>query len=144
MDQIAWIGLKGTVDDRANPERAARNRSTSLLAELDRLIDGDRYFLSPRIKALREIRAALKPTLPSRQATPVPRIYAPPTGGRSTAGGDDKAPTEATVDARRRRGGVALSPHLNHRRHHGTWAAPLRASISRRRSSASRRRSSSS
>ena len=32
-----------------------------LLAELDRLIDGDRYFLSPRIQILRAIREQLKP-----------------------------------------------------------------------------------
>jgi len=31
-----------------------------LIAELDQIIDGDRYFLSPRITALREIRALLK------------------------------------------------------------------------------------
>ena len=32
-----------------------------LVAELDRIIDGDRYPLSARIRALREIRAMLKP-----------------------------------------------------------------------------------
>ena len=32
-----------------------------LVAALDRLIEGDRYPLSPRVTALREIRALLKP-----------------------------------------------------------------------------------
>ena len=53
-----------------------------LLAELDRIIADDRYFLSPRIKELRAIRAMLKPYPAQPAAAPVPRIYAPPTGGR--------------------------------------------------------------
>jgi len=36
-------------------------RFNSILTELDRIIDGDRYFLSPRIQALREIGAMLNP-----------------------------------------------------------------------------------
>ena len=43
-----------------------------LLAELDRIIDGDRYPLSPRIQALREIRALLKP-YPERPPPAPPR-----------------------------------------------------------------------
>ena len=53
-----------------------------LVAELDRIIENDRYPLSPRITALREIRAMLKPYPAQPAAAPVPRIYAPPTGGR--------------------------------------------------------------
>jgi hypothetical protein len=34
---------------------------TLLIAALDRLIENDRYPLSPRVKALRESRALLKP-----------------------------------------------------------------------------------
>jgi len=53
-----------------------------LVAELDRIIEGDRYFLAPRIKALRAIRALLKP-YPARAAAVLPqRIYEPPSKGR--------------------------------------------------------------
>ena len=37
------------------------DEQADLLAELDRIIDNDRYPLSPRIRALREIRVLLKP-----------------------------------------------------------------------------------
>ena len=47
-----------------------------LIAELDRLIDNDRYPLSPRIRAL------LKP-YPERPPTPPPqKTYEPPSRGR--------------------------------------------------------------
>jgi len=36
-------------------------RAATLLRELDVLIDGDRYFLSPPVKTLRAIRAKLRP-----------------------------------------------------------------------------------
>jgi len=51
-----------------------------LVAELDHLID--RYFLSPRVKALREIRATLKPYPARPAAAPPQRIYEPPSKGR--------------------------------------------------------------
>jgi hypothetical protein len=35
--------------------------TAALLRELDVLIDGDRYFLSPRIKTLKAIRAKIRP-----------------------------------------------------------------------------------
>jgi hypothetical protein len=41
--------------DLTNEETAA------LLAELDRIIDGDRYPFSPRIRMLKEIRGKIKP-----------------------------------------------------------------------------------
>jgi hypothetical protein len=53
-----------------------------LLKELDGLIDGDRYFLSPRIKTLRAIRAKIRPE-PVREPLPPPlKRYEPP---RATA-----------------------------------------------------------
>jgi hypothetical protein len=53
-----------------------------LVAELDRIIDNDRYPLSARIRALRELRALLKP-YPERPAMPPPpRQYEPPSRGR--------------------------------------------------------------
>jgi hypothetical protein len=44
--------------------------SAALRRELDGLIDGDRYFLSPRIKTLKAIRAKIRPE-PARP--PLPR-----------------------------------------------------------------------
>jgi len=56
-------------------------QTTALLAELDRIIDGDRYPFSPRIVALKEIRAKLRPE-PARQPLPDPKRYEPPKRGR--------------------------------------------------------------
>jgi hypothetical protein len=60
-----------------------------LLKELDGLINGDRYFLSSRIKTLRAVRAKIRPE-PVRQPLPPPtKRYEPP---------------RATAQQRRRRG----------------------------------------
>jgi hypothetical protein len=49
-----------------------------LLKELNGLIDGDRYFLSDRIKTLKTIRAKIRPE-PAREPLPLPpKRYAPP------------------------------------------------------------------
>ena len=53
-----------------------------LVAELDRIIADDRYFLSPRIQALREIRALLKPYPAQAAAAPPQKVYEPPAKGR--------------------------------------------------------------
>jgi len=54
-----------------------------LVAELDRIIDADRYFLSPRIQMLRAIREQLKPYPAARPAAaPTQSIYEPPSKGR--------------------------------------------------------------
>ena len=50
-----------------------------LLRELNGLIDGDRYFLSERIKTLKAIRAKIRPE-PPREPLPPPKVYAPPRG----------------------------------------------------------------
>jgi hypothetical protein len=63
--------------------------TAALLRELDGLIDGERYFLSPRIKTLRAIRAKIRPEPVREPLPPPPKHYAPP---RATA-------------VRRRRGG---------------------------------------
>ena len=56
--------------------------TAALLRELDSLIDGDRYFLSSRIKTLKTIRAKIRPE-PIRPPLPPPRKrYEPP---RATA-----------------------------------------------------------
>ena len=56
--------------------------AAALLRELDGIIDGDRYFLSERIKTLRAIRAKIRPE-PVREPLPPPaKQYAPP---RATA-----------------------------------------------------------
>jgi hypothetical protein len=54
----------------------------TLLRELDGLIDGNRYFLSPRIKTLRAIRAKIRPEPVREPLPPPPKQYAPP---RATA-----------------------------------------------------------
>ena len=56
--------------------------AVALLRELDGLIDGDRYFLSPRIKTLRAIRAKIRPEPVRERLPPPPKPYAPP---RATA-----------------------------------------------------------
>ena len=45
--------------------------TAALLRELDSLIDGDRYFMSPRIKTLKAIRAKIRPE-PVREPLPPP------------------------------------------------------------------------
>src|SRR6516225_4698538 len=56
--------------------------TAALLRELDGLIDGDRYFLSPRINTLRAIRAKLRPEPVREPLPPPPKRYEPP---RATA-----------------------------------------------------------
>jgi hypothetical protein len=63
--------------------------AAALLRGLDGLIDGERYFLSPRIKTLRTIRAKLRPEPVREPMPPPPRRYEPP---------------RATAAQRRRRG----------------------------------------
>ena len=55
--------------------------TAALLRELDGIIDGDRYFLSPRIKSLRAIRAKIRPE-PLRPPLPPPKRYIPPRAAR--------------------------------------------------------------
>ena len=50
--------------------------------ELDGIIDGDRYFLSTRIKTLKAIRAKIRPELVRPPLPPPPKRYEPP---RATA-----------------------------------------------------------
>ena len=54
----------------------------TLLRELDVLIDGDRYFLSPRIKTLRAIRTKIRLEPVREPLPPPPKRYEPP---RATA-----------------------------------------------------------
>jgi hypothetical protein len=51
--------------------------TAALLRELDHIIDGDRYFLSPRIRALTAIRDKLRPPPGSREPLPPPKVYEP-------------------------------------------------------------------
>ena len=55
--------------------------TATLLPELDTIVASDRYFLSPRIQALREIRGMIKPYPPLPPAQPT-KHYEPP---RATA-----------------------------------------------------------
>jgi hypothetical protein len=52
-------------------------QTAALLSELDRIIEGDRYSLSPRIRTLKEIRAMIKP-YPVREPLPAAKHYEPP------------------------------------------------------------------
>jgi hypothetical protein len=52
--------------------------TAGLLRELDGLIDGDRYFLSERIKTLKAIRAKIRPERVREPLPPPPKQYAPP------------------------------------------------------------------
>jgi hypothetical protein len=56
-------------------------QTTTLLRELDRIIDGDRFPFSPRIRTLKGILAKIRPE-PLREPLPPVRVYAPP---RATA-----------------------------------------------------------
>ena len=56
--------------------------AAALLRELDGLIEGDRYFLSQRIKTLRAIRAKIRPEPVREPLPPLPKPYSPP---RATA-----------------------------------------------------------
>jgi hypothetical protein len=49
-----------------------------LLTELNGLIDGDRYFLSDRIRTLKAIRAKTRPEPAREPPPPPPKQYAPP------------------------------------------------------------------
>jgi hypothetical protein len=56
-----------------------KEETAALLKELDGIIDGDRYFLSPRIQILKAIVAKIRPD-PAREPLPPPKVYAPPRG----------------------------------------------------------------
>ena len=58
------------------------DETSVLLRELNGLIDGDRYFLSPRIKTLKAIRAKIRPEPVREPLPPPPKRYEPP---RATA-----------------------------------------------------------
>jgi hypothetical protein len=49
-----------------------------LLKELNGLIEGDRYFLSDRMKTLKAIRAKIRPEPVRAPLPPPPKPYAPP------------------------------------------------------------------
>ena len=57
--------------DELPGERVA---NAALLREIDRIIDGDRYFLSERIETLKAIRAKIR----RQPLPPPPKQYAPP------------------------------------------------------------------
>jgi hypothetical protein len=49
-----------------------------LLKELNGIIDGDRYFLSDRVKTLKAIRAKIRPESARKPLPPPPKPYAAP------------------------------------------------------------------
>ena len=54
----------------------------ALVAGLKRLIDEDRYPLSPRVRTLEAILARLQPPKPAPEAIPPRKHYEPPSKGR--------------------------------------------------------------
>jgi hypothetical protein len=56
--------------------------SAALLRELDKLIDADRFPLSPRVVALKTIRAKIRPEPVRPEPLPPRRHYEPPSKGR--------------------------------------------------------------
>jgi hypothetical protein len=56
-------------------------QTEALIREISQIIDGDRYPLSPRIVALKEILGMMRPE-PARETPPPPRVYEPPSKGR--------------------------------------------------------------
>src|SRR5438552_18142805 len=54
------------------------DEAAALLRELNDIIDGDRYFMSPRIKTLKAIRAKIRPEPVREPLPPPPKQYAPP------------------------------------------------------------------
>ena len=56
-------------------------QTEAMIRELSQIIDGDRYFLSPRIVALKEILGQLRPE-PACEPLPPRWHYEPPTKGR--------------------------------------------------------------
>jgi hypothetical protein len=60
------------------PLELTDEQAAVLLKELNEMIDGDRYFMSQRIRTLKEIRAKIRPE-PVREPLPPPsKQYAPP------------------------------------------------------------------
>jgi hypothetical protein len=57
-----------------------------LLKELNGIIDGDRYFLSDRIRSLKAIRAKIRPEPACEHSPPPPKRYAPPRASRRRTG----------------------------------------------------------
>jgi hypothetical protein len=55
----------------------SEEQTAALVKALDRMIDEDRYPLSPRIRMLREIRNLIRPE-PARQPLPLPQKYYEP------------------------------------------------------------------
>ena len=57
-------------------------QTEALIRELGSIIQNDRYPLSPRVVALKEILGQLQPEPAREPLPPPPKIYAPPTKGR--------------------------------------------------------------
>jgi hypothetical protein len=55
-----------------------------LLKELNGIIDGDRYFLSHRIKTLKAVRAKIRPEPTREPPPPPPKHYASPRASAAT------------------------------------------------------------
>ena len=57
-------------------------QAEALIRELHNIIQNDRYFLSPRVRVLKEILGKLRPEPERHEPLPPLRNYDPPTMGR--------------------------------------------------------------
>jgi hypothetical protein len=57
-------------------------QAAALLRELSDIVDGDRHFMSQRIRASKEIRAKIRPEPVRERLPPPPKRYAPPRATR--------------------------------------------------------------
>ncbi len=72
--------IRDTISPTMNFE-LSDDEKTALLRELDRIIQDDRYLLSPRIQMLKAILGKLRPE-PVREPLPEVKHYEPPSKGR--------------------------------------------------------------
>ena len=71
--------VKALISDFMNLDLTDEEIAT-LLRELDRIIENDRFPLSPRVRTLKQIRAKIRPE-PKREPPP-PKRYEPPRAAR--------------------------------------------------------------
>jgi hypothetical protein len=94
--------------------------AAALLRELNVIIDGDRYFLSQRIKTLKAIRAKIRPDPVREPLPPPPRQYAPP------ASDSQAETTRRTLSGPRNRRRAPPMPHVR-AKHAGVRQSPSTA-----------------
>jgi hypothetical protein len=103
LPSLGWLRLVSGPSANHDPG-ANREGTAALPRDLDGIIASDRYFLSPRIARLREIRAKLRPE-PAREPLQPPKHYEPPRVGAK--GADHVEISDRPPDDPRQRSGGA-------------------------------------